>query len=307
MAQLIPVGHRGRGAGLSLDVRTDYEKALVNSRHKGQTFYVDSNATSGGQDGGSWGGACLTIDAAINKCLPGDTIFVAPRHAESISTAGAIAADVAGISIIGIGYGTHRPTITLTAVAASMTIGAASIRVSNILFLTTAACTIVLDVNSSDAMLDNLEFRRSSGTHPVIWIDINGGGANACDRTKIYNCLCNSGTGTGANEWIELGEVADGVEIRNCVCFGDFADACIHNPTGKVLTNLTISDCDLRNLQTGDHAIELVSACTGQLIRNTYFTDMAQTTGCDPGSCFSVECYQADVIDTSGILTPVVT
>lgn len=74
-----------------------------------------------------------------------------------------------------------------------------------------------------------------------------------------------------------------------------------------MLTNLAVEDCFLENTQTGDHAIELVSACTGRLVRNLYKSDMTQATAADPGSCFSYECYHDDVIDTSAIVSPAVT
>ena len=272
-------------------------------------FFVDSGNGASTNSGRSPDLALTTLDAAVGKCTAsrGDIIIVLPGHAETISTAGAIALDVAGISVIGIGQGADRPTITLDAVAASVTVGAASIHVENLLFLSTAACTIVLDVNDDHFTAVDLEFRRSSGSAPVVWIDITGGAANACDGARIIGCKLSSGTTTGADEFIELGEVADRVEIRKCVVWGDFVNACIHNPTGKILTNLVIADCELTNLQTGDHSIELISACTGNLIRNLYHNDMTQATGSDPGSCFSFECYHDDVIDTSAIVSPAVT
>lgn len=278
--------------------------------HPGSIFFVHSGT---GTDAAGYGrnpdAPVATIDYAIGLCAAskGDVIFVLPGHAETVSGAAGINCDVAGVKIIGLGWGAQRPTITMSAVASTIAIAAAGITLRNLLILSTAACTIVIDVNSTDADIDGCEFRRTSGTVPVVWIDVNGGAANACDRTRIRNCVLDTGTNVGATGFVELGEVANGVEIRGCKVFGDFGDACIHNPTGKILTNLVIADCELTNLQTGDHSIELVSACTGNLIRNLYHTDMTQQTGADPGSCFSFECYQDDVIDTSAILTPVVT
>lgn len=277
----------------------------------GTVFYVDSGHpnASANVPGTNPKAPLSTINAAIGKCSAnnGDLIIVSPGHAETVSTAAGININVAGVTIIGLGVGASRPTITMSAVASTFAISSASAVVANLLFLSTAACTVVVDVNAADALIQSCEFRRTSGTVPVVWIDVNGGAANACDRTKIFDCRMNTGTNVGATGFVELGEVADGVQIRRCVVFGDFGDACIHNPTGKVLTNLNISDCELTNLQTGDHSIELVSACTGMLARNLYSNDMTQATGVDPGSCSSFECYQDDTVDVSGILTPVAT
>ena len=111
----------------------------------------------------------------------------------------------------------------------------------------------------------------------------------------------------GASNCIGLDEVAANVEIGHCEFWGDFADAPIHNPTGSILTQLYIHDCVIENTQTGDHSIELVSACTGVLARNLYKNDMTQATGVDPGSCHSFENYHCDAVDVSGILAPVAT
>lgn len=279
--------------------------------HPGDIFFVDSGAAAAADSAGagrSPDAPFATIDYAIGQCAAnnGDVIYVMPGHAETVSTASGIDCDVAGVTIIGLGRGEARPIITLSAVASTVEIAAASVTLRNLLFKVTDDCTIVLDINATDALIDECEIRHGTSKEFVTAIDINGGSANACDRTHIRNCVITSPV-AGAANGIELGEVADRVVIEGCTILGDYSDAAIHNPTGKVLTKLTVRDCFLENTQTGDHAIELVSACTGQLIRNLYKSDMTQATAADPGSCFSYECYHDDVIDTSAIISPAVT
>jgi hypothetical protein len=282
--------------------------------HPGSVFFVDSTHTAAANAAGGGQGPdtpLATIDYAIGLCTAnkGDIIYVMPGHAETVAGAAGINCDVAGVTIIGIGKGAYRPTITMSAVASTIAIAAASVHLKNFLIKVEHDCTVVVDVNAADCTLEELEIRSrvaATAREFVTAIDINGGGANACDRTVIRKCLITS-PAAGANNAIELGEVADGVVIEDCVIIGDFGDAAIHNPTGKILTHLRVQRCTLRNLQTGDHALELVSACTGILQDNRYYTDLTQQTGVDPGSCFSTECYQADAIDTSGIITPILT
>lgn len=279
----------------------------------GNVFWVKSTGgadVNDGVRGRSKDAPFATIDYAVGICTAnnGDVIYVLPTHAETVATAGGIDLDVAGISVIGLGQGADRPTITMSAVASTITFDAASIRFQNFLIKVEHDTTIVLDVNSADCVIDGIEIRsRTAATARefVTAIDVTGA-ANGCDRTKILNCHIYSPT-AGASRGIELGEVADRVEIRNCTIWGDYGDAAIHNITGKVLTNLLIADCILENSQTGDHALELVSACTGILARNLYKSDMAQGTAADTGSCFSFECYHDDVIDASAILSPAAT
>jgi len=277
----------------------------------GNVFFVDSGS-SDGSDATDYGNnpdaPFATLDYAIGQCTAnnGDRIYVMPGHTETVSGAAGIDFDVAGVTAVGLGNGADRPTITLSATASTVHLDAASTAIDNFLFTVSADATVGIDVDKTDCVLSRCEFRNAAAKEAVSWIDVNGGAANACDRTTIDGCVfyCpNAGTTAG----VELGEVADRVAITNCVAVGDYGGACIHNPTGKVLTNLLVADCILENKQTGDHAVELVSACTGLLVRNAYSSDMTAPTGVDPGSCYSVECYQADAIDTSGILAPVAT
>lgn len=277
----------------------------------GKVFFVDSGVGSNGHSGKSPSKPFATIDYAIGLCTDdnGDVIVVMPGHAETVAGAAGIDFDVAGIRVIGLGAGRSRPTITMSAVASTIHFDATGTWLENVIIKAEHDCTILIDIDRADCVVKDVEFRsRTAATARefVTAIDITGGAANACDRTKVIGCHFYSPT-IGASRAIELGEVAYGVEIRGCQVWGDYSDAPIHNPTGKVLTQLLVADCFLENTNTGEHSIELVSACTGMLVRNMYKNDMTQQTGVDPGSCFSFESYQDDAIDTSGILTPVIT
>lgn len=307
MSTFAPLSSR-RGLATRIEALDDRLAALGSV---GNTFYVDSVTGSNSAGRGTrLSEPVATIDYAIGLCTAnnGDKIIVLPSHAETISGAAGINMDVEGVEIIGVGHGANRPTITLSAVASTFAMNAQNCKISNLLFQVTEDTTIIVDVNLNDCTIENCVFRSAASPAKefVTAIDITGSGANKGDRTKVLGCEFWS-PAAGANQAIELGEVADQVEIRNCQAWGDYANACIHNPTGKVLTRLLIADCFLENTQTGDHSIELVSACTGMLVRNMYKNDMTQATGCDPGSCFSFQCFHDDAIDTNAILCPAAT
>lgn len=294
------LGVRNRPDGSNIQLWVD------EARLPGELWFVLSGVGEDDEDRGRVPDQPMaSIAYALTQAAPGDIILCLPGHAETISTAAGINANVAGISIVGVGHRGIRPVITMDNTAATFAIAATGVRLENLKFIADAAVVIGVDVNSSYAKIVNCEFVEG-GDQFTTAIDVNGGAANACDGTEILGCEFNSPT-AGAGRAIELGEVADRVVIKDCLVWGDYDDAPIHNPTGKVLTRLTISGCHLQNTQTGDHSIELVSACTGALIRNTYDNNMTQATGVDPGSCKSFECYHCDTIDVSGILAPVAT
>ena len=76
-----------------------------------------------------------TLDYAVGLCTAskGDVIYVMPGHAETWSTAALAATlDVIGVKVIGLGWGTLKPTFTYTHVDATLTISTANCWVENI-------------------------------------------------------------------------------------------------------------------------------------------------------------------------------
>jgi len=265
---------------------------------KGDIYYVDSNTGADTSGGKSWDNALATIDAAIGKCTAnkGDVILVAPGHAENLIAAAAIDADVAGITIIGLGAGSNRPTLTFkTSTAADIDIDAANITFQNLYFDLTGIDGIVaaIDVNAADFTIKDCEFLMAdSGGQAVNAITT----AAAAHRMKVENCIFKS-PDAGAEEAIKLLGAADGIIIKNCRIYGDFSVAPIHNPTGNIATNILILGNYLQNDQSGDLALELVSAVTGAIINNLLVTD-AIATALDAGSCYCFGNLYFDSSDT---------
>ena len=73
---------------------------------------------------------------AVNLCEDsrGDIIFVAQGHAETFLTQ-SLDVDVIGITIIGCGTGSLRPTITFGHTAAEVAIGADNVTIKNMRFI----------------------------------------------------------------------------------------------------------------------------------------------------------------------------
>lgn len=140
----------------------------------GKVFWV-SNATTlqtgqrGGSDGnkGTFDSPFATLAYAISQCVAnrGDYIYIKPGHAESVASATALAFNVAGITIVGLGTGTKRPVLTFTtANTATIAVSADNITVRGILFvgnfLSIASCFTV--AAAADFWIDGCEFRDTS-------------------------------------------------------------------------------------------------------------------------------------------------
>lgn len=93
----------------------------------GNVFWVNSVTGANGNNGKSRTRPFATIDYAIGRCAAnqGDVILVAPGHTEAV-TSTSIACDVAGVTIIGLGSGSMKPTLTFGATNSAINVTAAN-------------------------------------------------------------------------------------------------------------------------------------------------------------------------------------
>jgi hypothetical protein len=281
-------------------VNSSYESPVTT----GNVIYVNSVTGTSSGPGFSPETAYSTIDAAIGACTAnnGDIIVVMPGHAETVT--GDIDVDVAGIWIMGTGVGETRPVVTFaTNTTAKVDVDAANCKISNIVFKNNIdSQAIVVDVDGAGFVIEDCDFLEGSSKQYLIGVDL------AEDRGVVRRCNFSS-VSAGADSAVKISAAKDRIVIEDNVVYGDFSDACIHNPTGNVATNVVIRNNVLTNLQTGDHAIELVSACTGVISRNVVNSTLAAVatkTSVDPGSCYCIENYGSDGVgDVSGVLNPV--
>ena len=220
----------------------------------GEVFYVCATAATGGKwlagvDDPSCGSAekpFATIDYAIGKCVAsrGDVIYVLPGHTEAVAAAGGIACDVAGISIIGLGNGSLRPTITLgTSTAASITVSAANIKIKNLIFIANldnvATC---FTVSAKDCTIDGCEFRDTANNKHFLSHILTNAVANSCDGLTIINNKAFQ-LAVAATAFISILENNDRVTIKhNLVVSASTADVGhFIIMSSKNLTNTEIS------------------------------------------------------------------
>lgn len=131
----------------------------------GSVFWVDSKAGSDG-DKGTFDRPFATLDYAVGRCTAnnGDIIIIKAGHAETVATAGAIAMDVGGISVFGLGVGADRPTFTFSAVDATITMTAASVSLEGVVLAPSIDSVVSpIVVSAADCRID-VEVRDASAT-----------------------------------------------------------------------------------------------------------------------------------------------
>lgn len=222
-----------------------------------------------------------TVNQAIDECIAdrGDIILVAPGHTENLAAADGIDIDVAGVSVIGLGYGEFRPTFTYTNAAGEVVIGADSVRIANLILnasVTTVLKAIDIETGNTDAIIEDCLFGIDlAATDDFSNAIIIGDQSN---RAIIRNCECHMGT-AAAVSFIKSDADNDYAKIIGNFVSGDYSTACILGDEaddmilirGNVLYNGQATGIGLN----GEPCIELHANTTGVIELNRCFCDLA--------------------------------
>ena len=249
----------------------------------GQVFYVDSNVSNEG-DGTSWTRAKDTLDEAVNLCTDsrGDVIYVAQGHSETFITQSADL-DVIGITVIGLGNGSLRPTIVYTHADGEVAIGADNVSISGFRFISSIT-EVLMGIEVEDGVdyftISGCEFTDAGdavGTDEFLEA-INFVNANI--GCTIANCRFNA-KAAGAAHAIFMDADTDQTTIIGCDIRGDYSVACIGGDTAAS-TDLLIKDNILINgslvADSGINtvaAIVLLDSTAGLIAGNQIVSDVA--------------------------------
>jgi hypothetical protein len=226
MSSTLGLTARGPYSPLNADSASNPERLLAIRGLKGKVWFVDSNASSGG-NGLSWTGAFQTLQAADTAASADDTVMVAPTHVDTITAAAGLALATAGVTYIGFGNGNRRPQVDFTtAVGADMDIGAAGITMINFRFTSGIdALTGPIDVNAADfTMIDCVTQDVTGQTTDFIATDANA------DRMALYRWTHLGAAAAGAATAITI-VGGDDIVIEDPWIDGNFSTACIENVT----------------------------------------------------------------------------
>ena len=232
----------------------------------GRRVFVHSGT---GSDAGGFGASpdkpVATLDYAIGLCTAnkGDKIYLMPGHAETFIVTNGFDADVAGIEIIGLGWGAARPTFTLNHANAQVNIGAASVRIRNVRFVAdiTAVVAGVQVEGVTDAEFHDCEWYwgGTTGDDFILGLELEAGS----HRARIKNCrFLAEPAVAGAQAAIELTGASDNVRIEDCEFMGDYSVACIHGDT-TLSQGLMVLNPLVHNTDAGEPYLEVLTGTTG--------------------------------------------
>lgn len=280
----------------------------------GTVFFVKStlgnNTVNSGLDPST---PFATIDYAIGFCTAskGDVIVVMPGHAESISGAAAIACDVAGITIVGLGWGNLRPTITLHTAATTIAVSAANVTLRNLRIATDVDAVVTcISITAAGCTLDAVDFVETASCAALQFVLTTA----AADDLTIINCrwIQTQTAATALQQWIVL-TGADRARISNN--YANLKGYATSNPANGVIVGATTASLDVEIVgnrfihlnSTGNIPISLLANSTGFVGYNSVHSSKTAIAGqVALASAYGSENYASNTVNTSGLLDPVV-
>lgn len=248
-------------------------------RHPGDIWFVDSSAT-GATDSASAGRTpdlpLATIDYAIGLCTANkaDVIYVMPGHTESVVAAAGIDVDVAGVSIIGLGKGSNKPTVTLgTLTTATFKISAANVLVRGLRFVGNVNDLVkIINVAENNATIEDCEFVTSSAKEAFSFINLT----TTFDYLTVRRCRFEQPTDpTGTDGGADTGALymvdSEYVLFEDCWFSGNFETAIFHNRT-TAAKHLWVKNCWGIQALSGAEPFQLVAGATGAMLGGGFIT-----------------------------------
>jgi hypothetical protein len=273
----------------------------------GTVFWVHSGT---GTDGAGYGrnpdAPLATIDYAIGLCTAskGDVIFAMPGHAETLDAATDLVMDVAGVKVVGLGWGTLKPVLTFGATDAIVSITAANCWLENVRLLgniDNIVTAISLGALADGAVLRNIEIvDGATNKEFLIGVAI----VTACHDVTIDG-LKFFGLAGGATAAISVAGASNNLIVRNCNIQGTFSTALI-DAGNAASADIGVHDNFLVNRDAGaglvfkGHATNTGFVCRNFVLGSKNNTETINTGG----TLHFAENYGTDAVATSGILTP---
>lgn len=290
----------------------------------GTVYYVDStNVNNSNLNTGLGtftqgpGGPFATLAFAVTKVAnnKNDVIILMPGHAETIAVVAGILCDTAvanGYSIIGLGNGPSRPTITWSATASTWRISATGVFLNNIVCKVSIDEVVsMFDVQGDSCVMDNVEFVETATLQAIQFVLTKTNGTRVPDYFELRNSRHIQATAAAANsQWIAING-GNGHSIHD----NRFKLTTTSNAASNVIATITAAPTSIaiyNNIieQLGGTAtvpISMLTATDG-IITNNFVSSLktAIAGSIAAASCFAHQNFASHTVNKSGFLEPAV-
>jgi hypothetical protein len=273
----------------------------------GRTFFVDSNDDAALDQSGRGTlyapFATLAFALGLDEVEAGDTIILKEGHTETLTADLDTGNDQAGLSIVGLGVTTNRPTLTISGnFTINMNAGGQTLR-NLILKYDTAGIDAVVTLNAAGSVIRQCSFRPASDIAADYLINVG-----SQDDTLILDCDAKlQDITTAALAAVRFGASADRLTVRGCMFTGNYTNAVIEGDAGAPV-DVSIAHNALSNSQTTaiDGIIDLNSGTKGFIAYNggKHGNTASLNNAIDAASCAAIENYFQNTDGESGGITP---
>lgn len=275
----------------------------------GTYFFVDSGSGSSSNDGLDSDHPLATIDQAVNKCTAdkGDVIIVMAGHAENLDAATDLVLDVGGVTVVGLGNGHNRPTLTFNGTGGNIPISGTNISVRNIVFMAGVSAVtngINMTGNGNEIIGCEFDFATTTGFDFVDMLLIN----TADDCKIIGNKFIAEAGAAGCESCIQI------TDAQKLVIMYNWFEGAVNTAMIEGVTTASTHQYILYNVfhntdATPGMLLDAHDNSTGLLAGNAmstiYTTNL--TTCFDPGDLWSVQNYLCNDEDEYGVIVPATT
>lgn len=227
----------------------------------GKVFFVDSNGTSA--DGASPDRPFTTLAGALAKCTAnkGDVIIVMPGHAETLTASPTF---VAGVRVVGLGWGNQRPQFTINGAVDGFNLNVANVWIENLIFPApeTDNQTAAINIVAAGCAVIGCRFVGSQTSKNIV--DVITATAAGNYALIAYNEFENATV--DVTSFISIEGAANRIRIIGNKAIGNCATACL--VVGAVATLIEVTDNTFINTKAATIAVSFTSNATGFAERN---------------------------------------
>lgn len=248
-----------------------------------------------------------TVKLALAQCVAnrGDVIFVLPGHTENITGATDLAISTAGVSIIGLGQGTLRPTFTFTtAIGANIPITAANVTIKNVILDGTGfdAITSMVTVTAAGVRIVGNKFITANVTNQVALVLTTS--ALATDFVFDSNYVVGTADAGTTNGLQLVG--GDDMVITNNFFYGAYTTSLgpINQITTAGLRMLIAGNTLINATASSTKAIVLVAGSTG-IIRDNRIGILSGTAAVTAAGMYVIQNISAAAVSVGAVQTQV--